>query len=76
MERRAFLRASALSVGTVGAVSGAAATATASTPLRVRVLVFDGVEEQDFIAPVEVLGLAQRVETVLEYERRGTVWRA
>ncbi|ROP42576.1 DJ-1/PfpI family protein [Saccharothrix texasensis] len=61
MERRAFLRASALSVGTMGAASGAAATATASSPLRVRVLVFDGVEEQDFIAPVEVLGLAGRM---------------
>ncbi|MFJ5985875.1 DJ-1/PfpI family protein [Lentzea sp. NPDC092896] len=53
MERRTFLRASALSLGLTGT-----ATATAATPLRVQVLVFEGVEEQDFIAPVEVLGLA------------------
>ncbi|MGW6441596.1 DJ-1/PfpI family protein [Lentzea sp. NPDC055074] len=67
MERRTFLRASALSVGVVGA---AGAPASAASPLRVHVVVFDGVEEQDFIAPVEVLGLAGRlsggaVETTL-----------
>lgn len=73
MERRTFLRASTLSVGaaaggaaTVSAASAATAGSTASAvsaanPLRVQVLMFDGVEEQDFIAPVEVLGLAGRM---------------
>lgn len=56
MERRTFLRASALSLGLTGT-----ATATAAAPLRVQVLMFEGVEEQDFIAPVEVLGLAGRL---------------
>ncbi|ANZ43505.1 AraC family transcriptional regulator [Lentzea guizhouensis] len=56
MERRTFLRASALSLGLT-----TTATATADAPLRVQVLVFDGVEEQDFIAPVEVLGLAGKL---------------
>ncbi|MFD4676042.1 DJ-1/PfpI family protein [Lentzea sp. NPDC058450] len=56
MERRTFIRASALSLGLTGT-----ATATAAAPLRVQVLMFDGVEEQDFIAPVEVLGLAGRM---------------
>ncbi|MFD9697496.1 DJ-1/PfpI family protein [Lentzea sp. NPDC059081] len=55
MERRTFLRASALSLGVAGA---AGATASAASPVRVQVLMFDGVEEQDFVAPVEVLGLA------------------
>jgi transcriptional regulator GlxA family with amidase domain len=54
-----------MSVGTMGAAAttGAASggTATASAPLRVQVLLFDGVEEQDFVAPVEVLGLAGRM---------------
>ncbi|MFE9746947.1 DJ-1/PfpI family protein [Saccharothrix saharensis] len=59
MERRTFLRASALSVGAGSALS--VGTASAASPLRVRVLVFDGVEEQDFVAPVEVLGLAGRM---------------
>ncbi|MGM1060685.1 DJ-1/PfpI family protein [Saccharothrix sp. Mg75] len=57
MERRAFLRASALSAGGLGGVA-AAATASAANPLRVQVLMFDGVEEQDWAAPAEVLGLA------------------
>ena len=82
MERRAFLRASALSVGTMGAVgtmSGGAATASAQAPLRVQVLLFDGVEEQDFVAPVEVLGLAGRMSggavttTLVTSGRPGTV---
>ncbi|HUQ56960.1 DJ-1/PfpI family protein [Lentzea sp.] len=34
--------------------------ASAESPLRVRVVVFDGVEELDFVAPVEVLGQAGR----------------
>ncbi|UVS80356.1 DJ-1/PfpI family protein [Actinokineospora sp. UTMC 2448] len=55
MERRTFLRASALSVG---AATGGALTAEASGPLRVQVLMFDGVEELDFVAPLEVLSLA------------------
>lgn len=61
MERRTFLRASALSVGASGAVAGGARAASAAAPVRVQVLLFDGVEEQDFVAPVEVLGLAGRV---------------
>ncbi|MCS7475383.1 DJ-1/PfpI family protein [Umezawaea endophytica] len=58
MERRAFLRASVLSVGGLGAVAAGAREASASEPLRVQVLMFDGVEEQDWAAPVEVLGMA------------------
>jgi CBS domain-containing protein len=58
VERRTFLRASALSVGLAGT---AGATATAADPLRVQVLMFDGVEEQDFVVPVEVLGLARKM---------------
>lgn len=60
MERRTFLRASALSLGLT-----TTATATAASPLRVQVLMFDGVEEQDFIAPVEVLGLAGKLSGAL-----------
>ncbi|MBP2479321.1 transcriptional regulator GlxA family with amidase domain [Crossiella equi] len=52
MDRRTFLRASALSAGLTGPAVSAA------TPLRVQVLVFEGVEEQDLVVPVEVLGLA------------------
>ncbi|MEU7474575.1 DJ-1/PfpI family protein [Lentzea sp. NPDC042327] len=76
MERRTFLRASALSLGITGA---AGATASAAQPLRVQVLLFDGVEEQDFVAPVEVLGLAGRmsggavVTTQVTSGRPGTV---
>lgn len=73
MERRTFLRASTVSAGAaagVGSVVGSASAVPAATaasdvsaanPLRVQVLMFDGVEEQDFIAPVEVLGLAGRM---------------
>ncbi|MET4922689.1 DJ-1/PfpI family protein [Streptomyces sp. PSRA5] len=73
MERRTFLRASTLSVGAAagaGSMAGGASaapavpavsTVSAADPLRVQVLMFDGVEEQDFIAPVEVLGLAGRM---------------
>ncbi|WP_444948074.1 DJ-1/PfpI family protein [Micromonospora ureilytica] len=42
-------------------IGGQAAAATprgAKGPLRVRIVMFDGVEEQDFIAPQEVLSLA------------------
>ncbi|MCP2256342.1 DJ-1/PfpI family protein [Streptoalloteichus tenebrarius] len=78
MERRSFLRTSALSaaaLGTAGAagIIGATGTASASEtptasetpspsaakPLRVQILVYDGVEEQDFIAPIDVFGLAK-----------------
>ncbi|MFE2754442.1 DJ-1/PfpI family protein [Actinosynnema sp. NPDC059335] len=55
------MRASALSVGAAGVVAGGAGVASAATPVRVQVLLFDGVEEQDFVAPVEVLGLAGRI---------------
>ncbi|WP_033429821.1 DJ-1/PfpI family protein [Saccharothrix syringae] len=54
MERRTFLHASALSAGALAA----GAPASASSPLRVQVLMFDGVEEQDWAAPAEVLGMA------------------
>ncbi|MEU5692357.1 DJ-1/PfpI family protein [Actinosynnema sp. NPDC020468] len=57
MERRAFLKASALSAGGLAA----APVASASSPLRVQVLMFDGVEEQDFAGPVEVLGLVGKM---------------
>lgn len=77
MQRRTFLRASTLSVGAVGVMSGG--SAGASAPLRVQVLLFDGVEEQDFAAPVEVLGLAGRLSggavtsTLVTTGRPGTV---
>ncbi len=55
MERQKSLLASALSTGLAGT---AGATASAASPLRVQVVLFDAVEEQDFVAPVEVLSLA------------------
>ncbi|HWO61720.1 MAG TPA: DJ-1/PfpI family protein [Umezawaea sp.] len=55
MERRTFLSASLLSAG---AVAVGSPEASATGPLRVQVLMFDGVEEQDFAGPVEVLGQA------------------
>ncbi|MFD5096505.1 DJ-1/PfpI family protein [Amycolatopsis thailandensis] len=58
MQRRTFLRASALSAGLAGVTAPAA---SAATPLRVQILMYDGVEEQDFIAPVEVLGLTGKL---------------
>ncbi|WNV85447.1 DJ-1/PfpI family protein [Umezawaea sp. Da 62-37] len=58
MKRRTFLRASALSAGGLGAVAVGAQPASAANPLRVQVLMFDGVEEQDWAAPAEVLGIA------------------
>ncbi|MFI9815004.1 DJ-1/PfpI family protein [Saccharothrix variisporea] len=63
MQRRTFLRATTLSAGGVvaGGPAAAAGPATAANPLRVQVLMFDGVEEQDFVAPVEVFGLAARM---------------
>ncbi|MFJ8911898.1 DJ-1/PfpI family protein [Amycolatopsis sp. NPDC102389] len=44
-----------------GLVGVAAPAASAAAPLRVQILMFDGVEEQDFVAPVEVLGLAGKL---------------
>ncbi|XVS62000.1 DJ-1/PfpI family protein [Actinosynnema sp. CA-299493] len=58
MERRSFLRASALSAGGLVGVAATAPTASAANPLRVQLLMFDGVEEQDWAGPAEVLGLA------------------
>ncbi|WP_290061571.1 DJ-1/PfpI family protein [Amycolatopsis solani] len=61
MHRRDFLRISAASTGAAAFAVGGAGTAegeTRSGPLRVQILVFDGVEEQDVIGPVAVLGHA------------------
>lgn len=55
MERRTFLRASALSAGLVTA--GAPAV-SAAAPLRVQILLYEGVEELDSIAPFDVLSMA------------------
>ncbi|MEV0321634.1 DJ-1/PfpI family protein [Streptomyces sp. NPDC050658] len=82
MERRTFLRASALSAGTaggLGALAAGAPAASAANPLRVQVLMFDGVEEQDFVAPVELLGMAEKLSrwavktTMVTTGRPGTV---
>ncbi|GAA1341886.1 DJ-1/PfpI family protein [Saccharothrix algeriensis] len=75
MERRTFIRASALSAGGLVATP---VVATAASPLRVQVLMFDGVEEQDLIAPVEVFGLAEQMggavrSTLVTTGRPGTV---
>ncbi|WP_017328111.1 hypothetical protein [Synechococcus sp. PCC 7336] len=46
--------------------------------MKVQVVIFDGFDELDAIAPFEVLRTAVEmaaVELELEYERRGTVWR-
>ncbi|RSD11846.1 DJ-1/PfpI family protein [Amycolatopsis eburnea] len=61
MERRDFLRLSAASTGTAALASlGTAGTASAGQRgrLRVQILLFDGVEEQDVIGPLAVLGHA------------------
>src|SRR5688572_7449354 len=55
LERRTFLRASALSAGM--AAAGAPAVSAAS-PLRVQILLYEGVEELDSIAPYDVLSMA------------------
>lgn len=55
MERRTFLRASALSAGM--AAAGAPAVSAAS-PLRVQILLYEGVEELDSVAPFDVLSMA------------------
>ncbi|MFB9904096.1 DJ-1/PfpI family protein [Allokutzneria oryzae] len=56
MQRRDFFRMSAAGV--------AAGALPRSGPLKVHILLFDGAEEQDFVGPLEVFGLA-RVETTL-----------
>lgn len=48
----------------VGAVAAGAAPGparAASGPLRVQIVMFDGVEEQDFAGPYEVFSLAGRL---------------
>ncbi|WP_063806716.1 DJ-1/PfpI family protein [Streptomyces regalis] len=55
MERRTFLRASALSTGL--AATGVP-LASAASPLRVQILLYEGVEELDSVAPFDVLSLA------------------
>ncbi|MGW4116010.1 DJ-1/PfpI family protein [Actinosynnema sp. NPDC004786] len=82
MERRGFLRASALSAGMaggLGALAAAAPVASAANPVRVQVLMFDGVEEQDWAAPAEVFGMAAGLSggaltaTLVTTGRPGTV---
>jgi transcriptional regulator GlxA family with amidase domain len=55
-----------------------AAAGPVDGPLRVQVLMFDGVEEQDFVAPVEVFGVAaflggQLTTTMVTTARPATV---
>jgi len=74
VQRRTFLQASALSAGGLSTLAAGAP----SGPLRVQVLMFDGVEEQDFIAPVEVFGVANFLggtltTTMVTTDRPGTV---
>jgi len=64
MERRTLLGAAvAGTVAATGATPAAAARAPWSPdrPLRVQVVMFDGVEEQDFAGPYEVFSLAGRL---------------
>jgi transcriptional regulator GlxA family with amidase domain len=56
VERRTFLQASALSASALA--TGAPSRSAAAPPLRVHVLAYDGVEELDFIAPLDVLAKA------------------
>ncbi|MBB4684958.1 DJ-1/PfpI family protein [Amycolatopsis jiangsuensis] len=60
MERRTFLRGAAASGVATTVSAGAAAPAGAAErgPLRVQVVLFDGVEEQDFAGPYEVFSAA------------------
>ncbi|TDE52811.1 DJ-1/PfpI family protein [Nonomuraea mesophila] len=65
MERRSFLRTSAAATGAAALGSLATSAAWAAPgpkrkgPLRVQILMFEGVEVQDFAGPLEVLGLVQ-----------------
>ncbi len=51
--------------------------------MKIQLLIYDGFDELDAIAPFEVLRLerywgsaiALSVEQTMEYQRRGTVWR-
>lgn len=63
MRRRAMLAGGAAAgVGTlIGGRAAEAAPRDADTPLHVRIVMFDGVEEQDFIGPYEVFSLAGRL---------------
>jgi transcriptional regulator GlxA family with amidase domain len=60
MERRTFLQASALSTGltAAGAPLASAASPSEASPLRVQILLYEGVEELDSIAPFDVLSIA------------------
>ncbi|MYW94122.1 DJ-1/PfpI family protein [Amycolatopsis rubida] len=62
MERRTFLRGSAAAGAAMAALPAEAAATTGETtgrrPLRVQVVLFDGVEEQDFAGPYEVFSAA------------------
>ncbi|MFD2473994.1 DJ-1/PfpI family protein [Amycolatopsis silviterrae] len=65
MERRTFLRGSAAAGAAMAASSAVPAEASAEPgaaagrrPLRVQVVLFDGVEEQDFAGPYEVFSAA------------------
>ncbi|WP_240522091.1 twin-arginine translocation signal domain-containing protein [Amycolatopsis vastitatis] len=55
LERRTFLRASALSTGLLAT---GVPVASAASPLRVQILLYEGVEELDSIAPYDVLSIA------------------
>ncbi|MBO4205261.1 DJ-1/PfpI family protein [Micromonospora echinofusca] len=73
MHRREFLgRAGAIGTGaavaataltTAAPAHAAAAPRTAENPLRVQIVMFDGVEEQDFAGPYEVFSLAGRLSS-------------
>jgi len=58
LERRTFLRASAVSAVSAGAAATSAPVASAQAPLRVQFLAYEGVESLDFIAPFDVLSMA------------------
>ncbi|MFC0107362.1 DJ-1/PfpI family protein [Kibdelosporangium aridum] len=74
MERRTFLRASALSAGVMA--TGAPIASASQSPLRVQVLVYEGAEELDFVAPFDVLSMAghmsDRIRTSLVSTGRPT----
>ncbi|HYQ69479.1 DJ-1/PfpI family protein [Actinophytocola sp.] len=57
MRRRDFLRGSA-TAGLTAATTASAADPRPAAPLRVQVVMFDGVEEQDFAGPYEVFSVA------------------
>ncbi|OLR91958.1 DJ-1/PfpI family protein [Actinokineospora bangkokensis] len=58
MRRRAFLRGAAAAAAVGPAAATPAAAQAVARPLRVQVVLFDGVEEQDFIGPYEVFSAA------------------